>query len=44
MSELDRQRALEAMRVAEGFANAMVWAREKLAAVGTWFLKPSMKH
>lgn len=44
ISDLDRQKALEAMRMAEGFANAVIWAREKVAAMGTWFLKPSVKH
>ena len=44
MSDLERQKALEAMRMAEGFANALIWVREKVAVVGTWFLKPSVKH
>lgn len=44
ISDLDRQKALEAMRMAEGFANAVIWAREKVTAMGTWFLKPSVKH
>jgi len=44
MSDLERQKALDAMRMAEGFANALIWAREKVAAMGTWFLKPSVKH
>jgi len=44
MSDLERQKAMDAMRMAEGFANALMWAREKVAAMGTWFLKPSVKH
>ena len=44
MSEFERQKAVDAMRMAEGFANALMWAREKVAAMGTWFLKPSVKH
>ena len=44
MSDLERQKAVEAMRMAEGFADALIWAREKVAAMGTWFLKPSVKH
>ena len=44
MNDLDRRQAFEAMRIAEGFANALVWAREKVAVVGTWFMKPSVKH
>jgi hypothetical protein len=44
MSERDRHVAMGALHIAEGFATAVLWAREKLAAVGTWFLKPSVKH
>jgi hypothetical protein len=44
MSDLERQKAFEAMRMAEGFANALMWAREKVAVIGTWFLRPSVKH
>jgi hypothetical protein len=44
MSEFERQRAINAMQMAEGFANALLWVREKVAAMGTWFLKPSVKH
>ncbi|HSE02432.1 MAG TPA: hypothetical protein VLB72_17045 [Burkholderiales bacterium] len=44
MSELERHKALNVMRMAEGFADALIWAREKVAAMGTWFLKPSVKH
>ena len=44
MSELERQKAMNVMRMAEGFADALIWAREKVAAMGTWFLKPSVKH
>ena len=44
MSELDRQVAVDAMRIAEAFADAMLWVKEKVAAIGTCFLKPSVKH
>jgi hypothetical protein len=44
MSELDRQVAIDAMRIAEAFAEAVLWVKEKLAALGTYFLKPSVKH
>jgi len=44
MSDLDRQKAIDALRVAEGFADAMLWVKEKVSALGTWFLKPSVKH
>lgn len=44
LSDVDRRKALDAMRTAEMFADAVVWVQEKVAAIGTWFLKPSMKH
>ena len=44
MSDLDRQIAIDAMRVAEAFADVVLWVKEKVAALGTCFLKPSMKH
>jgi hypothetical protein len=44
MSDRDRHVSINALRVAEGFAVAAIWVKEKLAAMGTWFLKPSVKH
>jgi hypothetical protein len=44
MSDLDRQKAIDAVRVAEGFADAVLWVKEKVSALGTYFLKPSVKH
>jgi len=44
MSDRDRQVAIDTLRVAEAFADALFWVKEKVAAVGTYFLKPSMKH
>ena len=44
MSDLDRQIAIDAMRVAEAFADVVLWVKEKVAALGTCFLKPSVKH
>lgn len=44
MSELDRQVAIKAMRDAEAIADAMVWVKEKVAALGNCLLKPSLKH
>ena len=44
MSELDRQVAIDAMRIAEAFADAILWVKEKVAVLGTYFLKPSVKH
>ena len=44
MSDRDREVAIHALRVAEAFADAIFWVKEKVAVVGTYFLKPSMKH
>jgi len=44
MSDLERRKAVELMRMAEGFADALIWVREKVAVIGTWFLNPSVKH
>ena len=44
MSDLDRQVAIDAVRVAEAFAEAVLWVKEKVAAIGTYFLKPCIKH
>ena len=44
MSDRERQVAMDALRVAEGFARAILWVKEKAAGLGTYFLKPSMKH
>lgn len=44
MSDRDRQVAIDAMRIAEAFADAMLWVKEKVGALGSYFLKPSLKH
>ena len=44
MTDRERQVAVGAIRIAEGFANAVLWVKEKVAAMGPWFLKPSVKH
>ena len=44
MNDVDRQVAINAVRIAEAFAGAVLWVMGKVAAIGTWFLKPSMKH
>lgn len=44
MLESDRKVAVDALRRAESIVDAFTWVQEKVAAVGTWFLKPSMKH
>jgi hypothetical protein len=43
-SDRERQIAIDAVRIGEGFANAMLWVKEKFSVLGTYFLKPSMKH
>ena len=44
MSDRERQVAIDALRVAEAFADAILWVKGKVAVLGTYFLKPSMKH
>jgi hypothetical protein len=44
MSEHDRNRALNVMRDAEAIADAIVWAKDKIASIGALFLKPGFKN
>ena len=44
MNDLDRQIAVNAVGIAEAFTEAVLWVTEKVAAIGTCFLKPSVKH
>jgi hypothetical protein len=44
LSESDRLSAINAMQDAEAIANAILWLKEKIEAVGRYFLKPSLKH
>jgi len=44
MSDRERQVAVDAVRIAEAFSSAILWVKEKAAGLGTYFLKPSMKH
>lgn len=44
MSDLERQNALHALRVAEQIVSAIVWGKDKITAIGNFFLKPSLKH
>ena len=44
LSERDRQVAIDAIEAAEKVANAVLWVKEKVASMGNWFLKPSVKH
>jgi len=43
MSDHDRNHALKLMRDAEAIAEAIVWAREKIASFRALFLKPGFK-
>jgi hypothetical protein len=44
MSDSDRHNALNTLRSAELIVDAIVWATDKVAALGQYFLKPSLKH
>ena len=44
MNDFDRQIAINAAGIGEAFAEAVLWVKEKVAAIGTCFLKPSVKH
>lgn len=44
MTEFDRHAALSTLRSAESVVDAIVWIMEKVAALGHFFLKPSLKH
>lgn len=44
MSDRDRQVAIDSIEAAEKVADAVLWVKEKVASMGTWFLKPSVKH
>jgi len=44
MGDADRRAAINALRQAEAIVDAMLWVKDKVAAVGTYFLKPSLKH
>jgi len=44
LSESDRLVAINAMQDAESIVNAFLWVQEKIAAVGQYFLKPSLRH
>ncbi len=44
MSEVERRAAIHAMRNAEAIVDMILWAKGKLAALGSHFLKPSLKH
>lgn len=44
MSAHERDHALTLMRDAEAIADAIVWAREKIASVRGLFLRPGFKN
>jgi len=44
LSESDRLVAMHALRDAELIADAWVWLKEKVEALGSYLLKPSLKH
>jgi len=44
MNESDRHSALSTLRSAELIVDGLVWVQEKFAALGHYFLKPSLKH
>jgi len=44
MNESDRHAALSNLHSAELIVDGLVWVQEKFAALGHYFLKPSLKH
>jgi len=44
ISEVDRQIAINAYRNAEQLVDLFAWVKERFAALGQSFLKPSLKH
>jgi hypothetical protein len=44
INSADREDAIQALEQAERFANLLVAIQEKLEAIGSSFLKPSLKH
>jgi len=44
MNEYDRRTALSYLHSAELIVDGLVWVQEKFAALGHYFLKPSLKH
>jgi hypothetical protein len=44
MSEAERLVAIDALRTAEQIAAAIFWIRNRFVALGSFFMKPSLKH
>ncbi len=43
MNESDRRNAIQALKRAEQLTDMALWLKEKVADLGHWFLKPSLK-
>ena len=44
MSRIEREHAVASLRQAEALVHAVLWARERIAACGNFFLKPALRH
>jgi len=44
MNDADRQAAISALGHAEAIVDAMFWVKNRVAALGNYLLKPSLKH
>ena len=44
MNDIERETALRAVRNADALVDFVFWVKAKLASVGAYFLKPSLKH
>ena len=44
MNPYDRERALHVLESAQKVADALIWARDKIATLGAYFLNPGFKH
>lgn len=44
MNDADRRTAIRALSHAEAIVDAMFWVKNRIAALGTYLLKPSLKH
>jgi len=44
MSARERERALDMVHRADAFADAIIWIKEKTAALGALLLNPGFKH
>jgi len=44
MNQADREAAMRALHEGERIADAALWLKERVLAIGGLFLKPSLKH